>query len=262
MPTERDRITHITHGDLALHNPVAPAKLDETLDRVDLRPGDRVVDIGCGQGEVLIRLLERHSSLGLSAIGNDLSEPAILAGRERAARRVPDADLDLRCEDASATPLEAGSFGLAICIGSSHALGGLEPMMERLGELVRPGGFVLVGDGYWRADPPDAYLEALGGATRDELPELSGLQAAGEAAGLRPVWTITSSEDDWDRYEWSLIANGERWAFEHPGDELTAPLLAWVDRARRRYTGEGGRSSLGFALVLFRRPADRAGSEA
>ena len=251
--TERDRITHITHGDLAVHNPVPVAKLDETLALV--ADAARAVDLGCGQGEVLIRLAERGTAQ-FSGLGVDLSQPAIEAARSRAAARVPDVDLEFRVEDASATSLQAGTFDFGACIGSTHALGGLEAAAARLAELVEPGGAVLVGDGYWRNDPPDAFLEALGGATRDELPDLAGLIAALESAGLRSTWCITSSEDDWDRYEWRLISNGERWAAEHPNDELTGPLLAWVDRARRRVLAPGGRTSLGFALVLLRRVYD------
>ena len=264
-PTERDRITHITHGDLALHNPVPVDKLDETLGLIGLEGDDVALDVGCGQGELLLRLAVRAAAGRGPAgtlegrfrgLGIDTSEPAIEAARARAAARLPSTELEFRVEDAMSSSLAEGAFGFAACVGSSHALGGLRPTADRLAALVRPGGFVLIGDGYWRADPPQAYLDALGGATRDELPELAGLVEACEAAGLRSVWLTASSEDDWDRYEWTLIANGERWAAEHPDDPLTAPLLAWVDRARRRVLAPGGRTSLGFALVLLRRPPD------
>jgi SAM-dependent methyltransferase len=248
--TERDRITHITHGDLALHNPVAPARLDETLAQLGVAAGERALDVGCGQGEVLIRLAERH---GLTGTGVDSSAPAIDAARERAAERVPGAGLAFVCDDAGA--IEPGpGFAVGVCIGSSHALGGLHATIAYLRERVRPGGWILIGDGYWRTDPDDAYLAALGGATKDELPELDGLVAAGTDAGLRAVWLATSTEEDWERYEWSLIANGERWAADHPDDPLTAPLLAWVDQAKARVLLPGGLSTLGFALVLLRVP--------
>jgi SAM-dependent methyltransferase len=201
---------------------------------------------------VLIRLAERGAAR-FSGVGVDLSELAIGAARERAALRAPEVDLDFRVEDASSSSLPPESFDFAACVGSTHALGGVTATAARLHELVRPGGTVLIGEGYWRDDPPDAYLEALGGATRDELPGLGGLIETCEEAGLRSTWCITSSEDDWDRYEWRLISNGERWAAEHPGDPLAEPVLTWVDRARRRVLAPGGRTSLGFALVLLRR---------
>ena len=57
--SDRARISAITHGDLAFHNPLAPERLDEVVARAGVGPGDRVLDVGCGAGELLIRLAER-----------------------------------------------------------------------------------------------------------------------------------------------------------------------------------------------------------
>jgi hypothetical protein len=95
-------------------------------------------------------------------------------------------------------------------------------------------------------------LAALG-ATRDELPGWAGLVRTASVPGLRAVWASVASEADWDRYEWTLIANGERWASEHPDDPAAADVLAWVDAARERLLAPGGRETIGFGLVLLRR---------
>jgi cyclopropane fatty-acyl-phospholipid synthase-like methyltransferase len=47
---DRDRISAITHGDRAFHNPLDPARVAEALDTLRLGPGDRVLDAGCGAG--------------------------------------------------------------------------------------------------------------------------------------------------------------------------------------------------------------------
>jgi hypothetical protein len=70
--------------------------------------------------------------------------------------------------------------------------------------------------------------------------------------GLRAVYASVASEADWDRYEWTLIANGERWAAEHPGDAAAPDVLAWVDDARERLLAPGGRETIGFGQVLLR----------
>jgi len=49
--------------------------------------------------------------------------------------------------------------------------------------LTLPGGHVLLADGFWAREPTDAYLQALGGATRDELPDFAGLVRAGSRTG-------------------------------------------------------------------------------
>ncbi|MEK1832051.1 hypothetical protein AAAC51_33725 [Priestia megaterium] len=60
-------------------------------------------------------------------------------------------------------------FDVGICVGSTHALGSLELTLQSLKRNVKKGGFILVGEGYWKKKPSQAYLEALGGADESEL---------------------------------------------------------------------------------------------
>ena len=233
---KRDEISAATHGDLAFHNPLDPTRLDETIWRIPLSPGDRVLDIGCGPGELLLLLHARHD---VGGVGIDSSAVQIAAAR---ARTPETADIEYVEGDAAAyEPAEAG-FALTACLGSVHALGGLHPGLARMAELTRPGGWVLLADGFWRREPDPAYLSALG-ATADELPDRTGLLLAGERHGLTTTYVAETSEEAFDRYEWALIHNAEL--------DGRPEVLAWADRARTRYAGPGGRDTLGFALVLM-----------
>jgi cyclopropane fatty-acyl-phospholipid synthase-like methyltransferase len=202
MTTPRDRLSAIRHGDLPFHNPLDPAIVDEVLDVAGLGPGDRAVDLGCGPGELLVRLSQRT---GCGGLGVDLAAAQIEEARRRAAARAPDAALQFEAMDAGEVE---GDFALASCVGSTHALGGLDQALQRLAELTRPDGHVLVGDGFW------------------------------------------------DRYEWQLIANAERFLAAYPGAPEADELRECNDASRDRVLGSGGRGTLGFALVLLRR-ADR-----
>jgi cyclopropane fatty-acyl-phospholipid synthase-like methyltransferase len=248
MTTPRARLSAITHGDLAFHDPLDPAVVDEVLAFASLGPGDRALDLGCGPGELLVRLAERT---GCGGLGVDLATAQIEEARRRAAARAPRAGLEFRAADASGVD---GEFALTACVGSSHALGGLDAALARMAQLTLPGGHVLLGDGFWAREPTDHYLEALGGASRDELPDYAGLLRAGDRHGLRAVHVRVASEADWDRYEWTLIANGERFLAEHSDAPEAEDLRAWVDAHRDRVTAPGGRGTMGFALVLLRRP--------
>jgi cyclopropane fatty-acyl-phospholipid synthase-like methyltransferase len=247
MTTPRARLSAITHGDLAFHDPLDPAVVDEVLAFASLGPGDRALDLGCGPGELLVRLAERT---GCGGLGVDLATAQIEEARRRAAARAPRAGLEFRAADASGVD---GEFALTACVGSSHALGGLDAALARMAQLTLPGGHVLLGDGFWAREPTDHYLEALGGASRDELPDYAGLLRAGDRHGLRAVHVRVASEADWDRYEWTLIANGERFLAEHPDAPEADDLRAWVGTARDRIMAPGGRGTMGFALVLLRR---------
>ena len=55
-----------------------------------------------------------------------------------------------------------------------------------------------------------------------------------------------------ERYEWTLISNGDRWVREHPDDGLAEDVRAWIDAARGRLLAPGGTATIGFALVVLR----------
>lgn len=244
--SERDRLSAIRHGDRPYHDPLEPELVDEVVAFAGLGPGDRALDIGCGPGELLVRLAERT---GCGGLGVDTSEIVVAEARRRAAARAPEASLAFEAVDAATV---TDTFDLTACIGSSHALGGLDDALARMSALTRPGGHVLLGDGFWAAEPPQAYLDALGGATRDELPDrLAALVRHGDAHGLRAAHVRVASDDDWDRYEWTLIANGERHLAAHPDAPEAAGLREWNDRSREQVLGPGGRGTMGFALILY-----------
>jgi cyclopropane fatty-acyl-phospholipid synthase-like methyltransferase len=103
---DRDRISAITHGDRAFHNPLDPARVQEALDRLGLAAGDRVLDVGCGAGELLVGLAERH---GCGGLGVDTSEILIAEARRRAEARAPGAELEFRAAPAESVEPD-GSF--------------------------------------------------------------------------------------------------------------------------------------------------------
>jgi ubiquinone/menaquinone biosynthesis C-methylase UbiE len=233
-------------------NPVPVAVLDEAIDMLELRPGGRVLDIGCGPGEAVLRVLARHPDA--NGHGIDLHEPSIVEARARAAARDITA-ARFTAGDAAAVAAAEEAVDLAICIGSSHAFGGdWRTGLEGLAALVRPHGEAIVGEGYWRREPEPAYLEALG-ATADELPDYAGLVRGAIEAGWTPLHVAVTTEHDWDAYEWRLVRNGERWAAANPGADGDY-VRDWVRAGRDRYLAPGGRDTLGFALLVLRRDGD------
>jgi SAM-dependent methyltransferase len=230
-PVDRAAVSRIAHGELALYNPLSEADLDEAIGLLDLPAGARVLDVACATAEVLRRIAARWE---VRATGYDADAELI----ERARAAAPELELSV------ATEPPPGPFDLVVCIASSHALGGFPTALARLGDLTRPGGQVLLGEGYWRREPSADYLAALGGATRDELPDYGGLFAAAQEAGLTALWSCVASERDWDRYEWTQVLNAER----HGAKQLRERAAA----ARRRLTMPAGRETLGFVLVLLR----------
>jgi SAM-dependent methyltransferase len=81
----------------------------DVLGRLDPRPGQRVLDVGCGTGYTTIEIARRVAPGG-EALGIDLSAPMLALARERAARAGAAARFEQA--DAQAMRLPRGGFDL------------------------------------------------------------------------------------------------------------------------------------------------------
>ena len=233
----RDEVSSVTHGDLPFANPLSESAIDAAIAALELTPGAQVLDIGAGNGELLTRIFDAHP--GTTTVAVEPSEPWAEAARDRGVHIVYEQTL----EEAPLDP----PYALVCCIASSHAIGGWD---EALREYARLGDQALVGEGFWRREPSESYLaDALGGATRDELPTHDGLLEGARAAGWEVVAESVASDEDWARYEETLIAQGEA----HLAQDPEPDLRAWVDAAKARWEHPDGKDTLGFALLTLRK---------
>jgi SAM-dependent methyltransferase len=228
---QRSDWSRIAHGDLEFMGPYDETSFERLFDGADLPAGARVLDLGCGKGALLRWLASRAP---IDGSGVDLHPGTS-----------PIPGVRLVAGDARSFAAEPESFDLVCSVGAVSGIG-------QLAALARPGGLVLLGDGYWRQPPGDVYLDALG-ATTDDMLDWQATLAIGEPHGLTLVRALASSVEQWDRYEATWAANGKRYAAEHPGEPGLAEFLDWIRNGRRRYTDMGGRDTLGFALLLFRK---------
>ena len=244
---DRWKFFDICHRDHVVCNPLSLAKLDELVMLLDLSPGARVLDIACGKAELLLRLAERY---GVRGDGVDLSPYCVREAREKVRSRVPDADLIFHEQDGGTFEAPPGSYDLAMCIGASWTFGGHRGTLRALRRFVRDGGLVAVGEPYWRATPDPAYLAASGIEMGAFATHAGNVEIAVEE-GLVPLYTLVSSEDDWDRYEALQWRAAERYAAAHPDDPDAEEIVRRQRDARDTYL-RWGRDTLGWAVYLFR----------
>nr|WP_263323612.1 class I SAM-dependent methyltransferase [Neobacillus sp. Marseille-Q6967] len=247
---DRNKFSAIAHQNHAFSNPITEEKLMKIIRMVSLKQQDRLIDIGAGKCELLIRLVEDY---GVTATAIELFEGAIEEARRKASGRIPEGSIEFIVEDAgnAVGDCEPGVYDLGICIGSTHALGGLEETVKVLKKLVRRNGYILIGEGYWKQPPSAEYLEALGGADESELKTHAENVKVAEELGLIPLWSYVASEDDWDEYEWLYSSSIENYCFEHPDDPDCETMLKRIRAWRKTYLN-WGRDTLGFGLYLFR----------
>jgi SAM-dependent methyltransferase len=249
----------ITHRDHVVCNPTSVAKLDEIIGLLDLPAAPRILDIACGKGELLLRLAAKYGSgpsgEGFRGVGVDISPFHIAELGDAAARRAPDADLDLLEMGGADYRAEPASFDLASCVGASWIFGGHAGTLRALRDATRRGGQVLVGEPFWRREPDPAYL-ASAGFHREGFGTHGENVETGVAEGLTPLLALVSNGDEWDRYETLQWRAAARYAAAHPDDPDVPELVSRVERSRHEYV-TWGRETLGWALYLFGRPGSR-----
>ncbi|MGH7741028.1 MAG: class I SAM-dependent methyltransferase [Candidatus Eiseniibacteriota bacterium] len=243
------RYSTIAHTGVSICNPVSSEALDRTLALLEPPAGAQVLDAGCGKGELLLRLVRQRGAHG---VGVDLNAAFLADARARTEARPGPGTLEWIEGDARGhlSALADGSLDAAICVGATHAFGTLGDTLEALARVVRRGGFVLVGEGYWKHTPAPGYLEALG-ARAEDFSDHAGNLEVGTERGWVPLFTAEASESDWDAYEDGYAANVESFAAAHPHDPDHDAMLERI-RAWRECYRRWGRSTLGFGIYLFR----------
>ncbi|GHB58239.1 SAM-dependent methyltransferase [Streptomyces viridiviolaceus] len=240
---DRQTISRLAHADHPIAAPLDDDSVRRLLARGLPRGDERVLDLGCGGGEWLLRALTTYPRL--RAEGVDISEEA-LAHARRAADRLGVGDrLTLHHQDA-ARLVTAQGFDLVLCVGATHAFGGLPATLAAAREHLAPGGRVLIGDGYWERDPSPEAVDMLG-----DLADLPATLDLVTADGWTPVHGHLSTRRELDDYEWAWTGSLAAWALDHPADPDSAQALEAAATHRDQWL-RVYRDVLGFVCLVLR----------
>jgi arsenite methyltransferase len=114
-------------------------------DALGARPGERILDIGCGPGFYVAELLEEVGSEG-TVVGLDRS-PQMLA---IAARRCQAFDnVSFREAEATKLPVDDGSFDAALCVQVLEYVPDVSAALKEMRRALRTGGRLVLWDIDW-----------------------------------------------------------------------------------------------------------------
>jgi ubiquinone/menaquinone biosynthesis C-methylase UbiE len=248
----RGQFTSIAHSRHVYCSPLSDDKVGDALSTMSFAAPPKMFDLGCGKGEMLIRALERFGGEGLGIDNN----PVFLDAARTRAAHLPAGQLTLRETDADDLALPPRTYDLGICVGALEIWGTYEDGLRRMASAVREGGYVVAGTTYWKQEPDPAYL-AYFGAGRDMCGDYAETLAIVKRVGLSSLYVSTSSEDDWDRYEWRYRASAEAWIESHPDAPERSAVRDRSEQVSDAYV-RWGRRTLGFALIVARWLGDPA----
>jgi SAM-dependent methyltransferase len=159
------------------------------FDRLGLRRGDRVLDMGCGAGRHAFEMYRRGGDvIAFDQDGDELAGVLDLFGAMRDAGEVPDgAEADIKQGDALSLPFADAEFDRVVAAEVLEHIPDDEAAIAELARVLRPGGTMAVTVPRWLPEKvcwalSDAYHEVEGGHVR--IYRGHELVARLEAAGL------------------------------------------------------------------------------
>lgn len=239
---------HIAYRPLAVCNALSMGRLEATAARAGLKPGARVMDIGCAFGEVSIHLAR---TFGAQVTAVEL-DPIMAGGAEARIQAASLSDrINVRRETSAAALAALPAFDLIVAIGSTEPAGkGLREPAEvfaALAEHLTPGGSLLWGDLFWKDEPPAPLRQLV--ETGGYYVSHDAWQAAAREAGLEVVSAEISGEAEWAAYRTDMETAIADWLDAHP-DHADAPSVA-ATAHRIKMMLDFGADYLGFGLYLF-----------
>ncbi len=121
--------------DLCQEGQADMAALGDLLARLDLKPGDRLLDLGCGSGVIAEYIAART---GAQVTGLDYAASAIAEATRRSADR--DSRLSFLQADLNVIDLPARAFDAAISIDGLYSLADLAGTLSKVADAIEPGG--------------------------------------------------------------------------------------------------------------------------
>ncbi|MFN4296412.1 MAG: SAM-dependent methyltransferase [Brevundimonas sp.] len=241
--------THIAYEALDVCNAVSWDAVREAISGAGLNPGALALDLGAGNATVAIGLA-RDLGLKVRAVERD-PVMADLAGRRIAAAGQGER-IELLVQDSSQVLGRPPLPELITVLGATDvaAPGLRDPVavFARLRDAVAPGGFLLWGEPFWKAEP-SAPLRQIIEMTNTYQTD-AGWKAAAEQAGWRVIHVRHSTDEEWRVYIDTMDASVRAWAAANPQAPEASRLMARADLQKAMFETEGSRV-FGFGLYLL-----------
>jgi len=241
---DRQRFSAIAHTRHRICCPVSEERAKRILALLNLPSQASVVDFGCGKAEWLRLIADQHDIFG---VGLDSNAGMLEAASENCANYP---NISIQGQDASTFKSET-TIDLIICVGASGIFGGYRGALEAFSKQLESGKTLLIGEGFWRKEPHPDYLLATG-IPREEMESHFDNIAVAQEVGFQEMFSIQSTQEEWDEYEGLYLFNVIDYLANHPEASDAQHMFNRINNWREAYL-KWGKDTMGFGLYLFRK---------
>jgi ubiquinone/menaquinone biosynthesis C-methylase UbiE len=241
------------------------AQRQAVVNMLELRPGERVLDVGSGPGLLAHDMASAVGKTG-AICGIDLSDSMVALAQRRCAS-LP--WVDFRLGDATTLPYADGEFDAAVVTQVYNYISDLPTALQELYRVLRPGGRALILDTdwdtlIWNTTDPERMRRVLAAWTEHSahpyLPRTLApqLRKAGFQITHQTVFPLFNPHYDTDTYSHGIIDFIATFVQGRHG--ITADeAQAWADELRQRSQADDYFFSLNRYVFLAVKPEAERG---
>jgi ubiquinone/menaquinone biosynthesis C-methylase UbiE len=191
-----------------------------TVERIQLQPGAKVLDVCCGSGASAIPAAVKVGNTG-SVSGADLADSLLDLARQKSQQQGL-TNIEFRCGDFTNLGLSSASFDTIICVFGIFFVPDMEAAVAELWRMLRPGGKLAITS--WGSRVFEPANQTFWNAIKVERPELykqytpwyrigdpESLKALLESGGATNVEVFAETDshklatpEDW----WTMVMGG------------------------------------------------------
>ncbi len=235
-------IKNISERFMELINPTSPEKVLEVGQAIGLKEGDRVLDVGCGFGELLVLWAEQF---GIRGVGVEIRAAACDRAKAKIEARGLSDRLEILCQGGADYPIAPNSYDVIACLGATFIWDGFRGTVRHLKPGLLPGGHLVIGEPYWRHSQVPTDI-----AEKEQIHHEYELWEMVQAESMTLKYMVRASESDWARYEAGDWLGLVDWLEHHPDHPDRAAIREHFLREQEAYL-RFGREYIGWAIYVL-----------